>query len=288
MSYRLVTDSCANLTNAQTKEHNITVIPLSFYIDGKQYKSYDENSPVELSAFYEYMLDGKRILTSCANREDIFDVLRPILANGEDVLYLAFSSALSATYESAVGAFDELRGEFPQRKLHVCDSRCAALGQGLLVTLAARQKAGGLDLEQLRQWCENQKQSIAHWFTVSDLRYLKQSGRLGNLAAAVANLLGIRPVLHVDNEGRLISVHKIRGVNRAVQKMVDQLESTRLEESPIIWITDAKNPELRNALIAEIESRMSIAELYVGELDPVIGAHSGPGTLALFFLAKER
>lgn len=288
MAYRIITDSCANLTNAQAKEHNISVVPLSFIIDDKQYKSYDENSPVDLSVFYDYMLEGKRIFTSCANHDDIIDVVRPVLDAGEDVLYIAFSSALSATYEAVGLALAELQTEYPDRKLHIVDSRCAALGQGLFVALAAREKAAGADIDTLRDWCENNKLSICHWFTVSDLRYLKQSGRLGNLAAAVANLLGIKPVLHVDDEGRLISMHKVRGVHRAVQKMADQLEASKCDDAPIIWINDARAPELRDAMIAEIKARMPIAELYTGELDPVIGAHSGPGTLALFFVGKER
>ncbi|MCL2671817.1 MAG: DegV family protein [Clostridiales bacterium] len=288
MPYRILTDSCANLTNAQTKENNISIIPLSFNIEDKQYKSYDENSPVDLSVFYEYMLEGKRIFTSCANREDIFSVMRPLLNAGEDILYICFSSALSATFDAAGLALADLRREYPNRKIYIVDSRCAALGEGLFVTLAARQKAAGLDIDALRDWCEANKLRVCHWFTVSDLRYLKQSGRLGNLAAAVANLLGIKPVLHVDDEGRLISMHKVRGVHRAIGRMVDQLEATKSDDAPIIWINDARAPELRDALITEIKSRMPIAELYTGELDPIIGAHSGPGTLALFFLGKER
>ena len=218
--------------------------------------------------------------------------MRPVLESGRDILCLSFSSALSTTYQSAVIAAEELREAFPEAKVHVVDSLCASLGQGLLVYLCAREKAAGRSLTGLRDYAEATKGHICHWFTVDDLNHLKRGGRVSAATALLGTMLSIKPVLHVDNEGRLIPVSKVRGRKASLKALVDKMEETAVDalgkQTVFISHGDCEGDAL---LVAdEITRRFGNRDIHLNYVGPVIGNHSGPGTMALFlfFVGSKR
>ena len=243
----------------------------------------------DTKAFYEAMRQGESATTSAANPDAWANAMEPVLAQGKDVLVIAFSSGLSTTYQSAVIAADELREKYPDRKIAVVDSLCASLGQGLLCWHAARKQDEGLSLEALTAWLEEHKLNLCHWFTVDDLAYLKRGGRISAATALVGTLLNIKPVLHVDDEGHLVSVSKSRGRKASLQAMVDQMEKSALPgENDYIMICHGDCYEDAQLLANMCKEKLGVKEVFIGYTGAVIGSHSGPGTLALFFLGSKR
>ena len=214
-----------------------------------------------------------------------------MLQAGKDVLVVAFSSGLSATCNSARIAAQELSEQYPDRKIYVVDSLCASLGQGLLVWYAARMKAEGKSMEEVRDWLEENKLHLCHWFTVDDLHFLKRGGRISPATAVVGTMLSIKPVMHVDDEGRLIKVGTARGRNASLKALVDHMEETAIDPSAqTVFISHGDCLEDVNKVVEDVKRRFGIpAERFViNNVGPVIGAHSGPGTVALFFLGSKR
>ena len=207
----IMTDSCCDLTDEMARELGIVVVPLSLEMGGQTYRNWLDGRDIAFQDFYSRIRAGETATTSAVSVGDFQEQMREILSQGKDILHLSFSSALSTTYQSAVIAADDLREEFPDGQVLVVDSRCASLGQGLLVYLCAREKAAGRSLTGLRDYAEATKGQICHWFTVDDLNHLKRGGRISAATALVGTMLSIKPVLHVDDEGRLISVSKARG-----------------------------------------------------------------------------
>ena len=212
-----------------------------------------------------------------------------MLASGEDVLVLTFSSGLSTTYQSAVIAAEELMETYPERKVNVVDTRCASLGQGLFVHYACKKQQEGLDLEQLTAWCEENKLHLCHWFTVDDLMYLKRGGRVSAATALVGTMLQIKPVLHVDDEGHLINKGKVRGRKASVDALVKKMQETALPgENDVVYICHGDCWEDARYLEAQVKEKCGVKEVFAYYTGAVIGSHSGPGTLALFFLGEHR
>ena len=228
--YVLITDSSADLSQEMVQELGVTVLPLSFTIQGKIYRNYPDNREMDLALFYDMLRAGELATTSAVNVAEYTQAVEPILQEGKDVLILAFSSGLSSTYQASVLAAGELREKYPDRKIYTVDTLCASLGQGLLVYLAAQEQRKGKSIEEVRDWAEETKLHLCHQFTVDDLHFLKRGGRISATTAVVGSMLQIKPVLHVDNEGRLINIGKARGRQASLKALVDKMEKTVTEE----------------------------------------------------------
>lgn len=290
MRFEIVTDSSCNLTEELIDRFGVHVLPLTFMIDGAQYQSYLKGERTDLKQFYTTMREGKVITTSLPNMAESEELLRGLLDAGRDVLYVGFSSGLSGTYEATSLLLRELEEEYPDRKIISVDTLAASLGEGLLVYLAAQRAQAGASIEEVRDWLEENKLHLAHWFTVDDLMFLLRGGRVSKTSAYAGTLLNIKPVMHVDDEGHLVPVDKVRGRKKAIHALVDHMEETAQQpvEEQVVFITHGDCMEDAEHLADEIRRRLGVTQFVFNYVDPVIGAHSGPGTLALFFLASER
>ncbi len=285
--FTIVTDSSADLPAGLVQELGVEVIPLAFTIQGKTYRNYPDDREMDPKAFYQMLRSGEVATTSAANAFEFTSAVEPILQAGRDVLILAFSSGLSTTCQSAQLAAQELSEKYPERKVYAVDTLAASLGQGLLVWLAAQEKNEGRDIEEVREWVEENKLRLCHWFTVDDLHFLKRGGRISAATAVVGSMLSIKPVLHVDDEGHLINVGKARGRAASLTALVDKMEETAIDVDTVFishgdCLADAEKVK------AMVEERFGTQKVVINHIGPVIGAHAGPGTLALFFLGTQR
>ena len=227
--------------------------------------------------------------TSAINPTGWEDAIEPILAAGRNALVITFSSGLSTTYQSAVIAAEELQAKYPERTVRVVDSLCASLGQGLLVWYACQKRDAGMSLDELTDWLEENKFRLCHWFTVDDLMYLKRGGRVSAATALVGTMLQIKPVLHVDDEGHLINVAKARGRKASIEALAKKLGELGLPgENSTVFISHGDCIEDAKLLETMLKERYGVQEAVIGYVGAVIGSHSGPGTLALFFLGSHR
>lgn len=287
--YVLITDSSADLSQEMVQELGVTVLPLSFTIQGKTYRNYPDNREMDLPLFYDMLRAGELATTSAVNVAEYTQAVEPILQEGKDVLILAFSSGLSSTYQASVLAAGELREKYPDRKIYTVDTLCASLGQGLLVYLAAQEQRKGKSIEEVRDWVEETKLHLCHQFTVDDLHFLKRGGRISATTAVVGSMLQIKPVLHVDNEGHLINVGKARGRQASLKALVDKMEKTVTEEGrKTVFISHGDCRKDAVTVADMVRERFGTQDIRINFVGPVIGAHSGPGTLALFYLGTER
>lgn len=285
----LMTDSSADLSQEMVQELGVTVLPLSFTIQGKVYRNYPDNREMDLPLFYDMLRAGELATTSAVNVAEYTQAVEPILQEKKDVLILAFSSGLSSTYQASVLAAEELREKYPDRKIYTVDTLCASMGQGLLVYLAVQEQRKGKNIEEVRDWAEAAKLHLCHQFTVDDLHFLKRGGRISATTAVVGSMLQIKPVLHVDNEGRLINIGKARGRQASLKALVDKMEKTVTEEGKkTVFISHGDCRKDAVAVADMVRERFGTQDIRINYVGPVIGAHSGPGTLALFYLGTER
>ena len=286
--YIIATDSCCDFDENLIRELDLTVIPLSVHLGQDHFRNYPGEMP-ESHVFYTRLSKGEPAQTSAPNVEAFKDAFRPFLEAGKDVLYLGFSSALSATYQNAAMAVEELREAFPDAVIRAVDTLCASMGQGLLVDLAVQEKRKGKSLEEVASFVQETIPHLCHWFTVGDLSQLRRGGRLSAGKAIVGNLLNIKPVLHVDHGGRLVPMESAKGRKKSVEALVRHMEETAIApETQRIYISHGDCLGDAEVLAAAIQSKLGVASVTIGDVGPVIGAHSGLGTLALFFLGKER
>lgn len=283
----IMTDSCCDLTDAVAQEMGLAVLPLSVIQEGKEYKDYLDHRELPPDLFYSRLRQGSLGSTSAANVAAFHEAMEPILREGKDILCLSFSSALSTTYQSAVIAAGELRELYPDQVIHVIDTKCASLGQGLLVYLAGQEKAKGKTIDEVKAYVEETLPHLCHWFTVDDLHHLKRGGRVSAAAAIVGTMLQMKPVLHVDDEGRLIPVSKVRGRKASIKALLDKMEELHISNEPV-FISHGDCLEEVEDMARQIKERFGTKEVYINYVGPVIGNHSGPGTIALFFLGKHR
>ena len=290
MSFAIVTDSSSNLPEDIIDQHDLTVLPLTFMVDGEEYRSYLKGEKTDLSQFYTMMREGKVITTSLPNLKESRETIEALLREGRDVLYLGFSSGLSGTYQAIELLLTELAGLYPDRTVASVDTLAASLGEGLLVYYAAKMREEGASIEKVRDWVEEHKLHLAHWFTVDDLMFLFRGGRVSRTSAWAGTLLNIKPVMHVDDEGHLIPLEKVRGRKKSLKALVDHMEQTAM--SPVadqtVFITHGDCLEDAEYVADLVRERFGVSDVLINWVDPVIGAHSGPGTMALFFLASER
>ncbi len=286
MSYQIITDNCCDLEQAMYEKLGVTVINLSMLYKGEEYKDMNETFLKEL---YSGMRNGDVATTSAVNPDGWASVIEPALQAGKDALVLTFSSGLSTTYQSAVIAADELSEKYPERKIRVIDTLCASLGQGLFLWYACKKRDEGYSLEQLADYCEQLRPKLSHWFTVDDLMFLKRGGRISAATALVGTMLQIKPVLHVDDEGHLINVSKARGRKASIEALAKKLGETGLPgENDTVFICHGDCIEDARYLENLLKEKYGVKEAYIYYTGGVIGSHSGPGTLALFFLGDKR
>ena len=283
----IVTDSSADLSAEMVAELGLEVLPLSFTVQGKTYHNYPDGREMDLNAFYRMLREGEMATTSAVNVAEYTAMLEPLLQAGKDVLVLAFSSGLSTTYQSSVIAVNELSEQYPDRKIYTVDTLCASLGQGLLVWHAAQVQKAGKSIEEVRDWTEENKLHLCHWFTVDDLHFLKRGGRISAATAVVGTMLSIKPVLHVDDEGHLISMGKARGRGASLTALVDHMEQTATDVDTV-FISHGDCLADAEKVAADVRKRFGTRDVVINTIGPVIGAHAGPGTVALFFLGTKR
>ena len=285
--YVIVTDSSADLPASLVQELGVEVLPLSFTVQGKTYHNYPDDREMDPKVFYKMLRDGEMATTSAVNVAEYTAMLEPLLQAEKDVLVLAFSSGLSTTYQSSVIAVNELAEQYPDRKICTVDTLCASMGQGLMVWLAAQEQKKGKSLEEVRDWVEENKLRLCHWFTVDDLHFLKRGGRISAATAVVGTMLSIKPVLHVDDEGHLISMGKARGRGASLTALVDHMEQTATDVDTV-FISHGDCLADAEKVAADVRKRFGTRDVVINTIGPVIGAHAGPGTVALFFLGTKR
>ncbi len=286
MTYQIITDNCCDMEPAMYEKLGVTVINLTLLYKGAEHQYMDEPF---LKSLYEGMRGGETATTSAVNPDGWASVIEPALQAGQDALVLAFSSGLSTTYQSAVIAASDLQEKYPERKILVLDTLCASLGQGLLLWYACKKRDEGASLEQLADYCTNLIPKLSHWFTVDDLMFLKRGGRISAATALVGTMLQIKPVLHVDNEGHLVNVSKARGRKASIEALAKKLEETGLPgENETVFICHGDCIADAQYLENLVKEKYGVKEVYTYYTGGVIGSHSGPGTLALFFLGTHR
>lgn len=286
MSYRILTDSCCDFPEKLYGELNVAKIALTVNFRGVEHLDFSDDS---LKDMYAGLRAGEPATTAAANPDGWGKAMEPILAEGHDLLVMAFSSGLSTTYQSAVIAADEMREKYPQRDIRVVDTLCASLGQGLLVWYACKKRDEGLSLAELHTWVEENKLHLCHRFTVDDLMYLKRGGRISAATALVGTMLNIKPVLHVDDEGHLINVGKARGRKASINALADKMGELRGDyDNSTVFICHGDCIEDAEYLAKTVKERFGVKEVLIGYTGAVIGSHSGPGTLALFFMGIHR
>ncbi len=287
MSYRIFTDATSDLPAQFAESLHVTVLPMGFTMEEKEYFYIPGRSDMPIETFFEKMRAGVPVTTAQVNTFAFLEAFEPVLQAGEDILYIGFSSKLSGTVQSALAAADELKTKYPARKVVVVDSCSASLGEGLLVYYAARKH--DLSLEALAKWVEDNKLRFVHWFTVDDLVYLKRGGRISGATAAIATILNIKPVMHVDNEGYLVAVEKVQGRKKSLRSLFERMEKTvdtTVTDTVFIGHCASKaDAEYVATLVHEKYPNMMV---HIDDIGTSIGAHSGPGTIALFFVGNER
>ncbi len=289
MGYKIVTDSCANLTYSQIKEYDVEVISLKYFVDDKDYYSYIKGQEIDFSEAYKILRAKGNITTSLVNRDDCDKTILPILESGEDVLVLAFSSGLSGTYQNIVNAAEDYREMFPDRKVVVVDTLAASMGEGLVVHYAVKLKNEGKTIEEVASWVEENKLSFCHIFTLDDLFFLKRGGRLSGTSAVLGSLMNIKPLMHVANDGKLYVTGKARGRKAAINHLIESVGEKGTDiENQDIFIVHGDCEEEAKIIGEEVKKRYNVNNVVYNCLDPVIVSHSGPGTLAIFFIGNER
>lgn len=282
----IITDSSADLPKSVACDMGVTVIPLEVNIDGIGCKYNDE---IDIKEFYAWLRDKKGAKTSAINLDRFTEVFEGFVKEGKDVIYIGFSSGLSATFMAAKNAAEELSEKYPDRKIIAVDSLCASLGQGLLVKHAVDKKNAGASIEEVAQFVEENRLNLCHWFTVEDLFFLKRGGRVSAATAVMGTVLQIKPVMHVDDAGKLINVEKARGRAASINSLFAKMKETAIDpEKQTIYISHGDCYDDAKKLADMITAEFGITDILISEVGPVIGAHSGPGTLALFFLGSKR
>ena len=285
--YIILTDSCCDFSAEMVDELGLHVLPLSFMMEGKEYFNYPDNRDIDPQVFYNKLRAGTLGTTSAINVAVFTETMTSIVESGKDILCVSFSSGLSTTYQSACIAAKDVMAAHPECRILVADSRAASLGQGLLVYLTVQEKNKGRSLEELRDFVEERKDHIDHWFTVDDLNHLKRGGRVSAAAALVGTMLQMKPVLHVDGEGHLIPVSKVRGRKASVRALLDKMDEL-VEDPSVVFISHGDCEDEARGLADMIQAKYPVEKLVINYVGPVIGNHSGPGTLALFFQGKHK
>lgn len=288
-NYAIITDSSCDLPDSLVKELELEVLPLAFIMDGKTYRNYPDNREMSPKDFYNKQREGIMATTNAVNVGEAADAMETVLKRGEDVLALAFSSGLSTTCNSFQIAAGDLADQYPDRKIFVVDTLCASLGQGMFVYQAAKLRQAGKSIEEVRDWAEQNRLNQCHWFTVNDLFFLKKGGRVSAATAVVGTMLQIKPVMHVDNEGHLIKVDTARGRKASLNALVDKVGELAVDPAAqTMFISNSDCQEDAQYVADQVKAKYGTREIIINSIGPVIGAHTGPGCVALFFTGQHR
>ena len=289
LDYIILTDSSCDLPLKIIEKLNISVVPLSVCIGDVKYKNYPNESEITNSKFYDLLRKKNVSKTSGVNINDFIDKMESFLKEGKDILYLGFSSTLSCTYNNALNAVHDLLEKYPERKICTVDTLCGSLGQGLIVYLTALEKKKGMLLEEAKTFVEKTKMSVSHWFVLDDLNHAKRGGRVSAATAMIGNMLNIKPILHVDESGKIVSDGKVRGRKAAIDFIAEKFGQTAIQpDKSTVCIShgdcegDAKN------LAGLLKKNFKVKDIIINYMGPVIGSHGGPDALALFFLGNKR
>lgn len=286
--FKLVTDTASDLPRTYLEEHDIDVLSLAYIIDGA---TYNWEHPMDDHVFYDKMRAGAMPTTSQVNMEDAKSYFEQLITGQDEILCLAFSSGLSGTYNSIAVAAKEICEEHPDKKIRVVDTKAASLGQGLMVDWARRMRDEGKSVDETADFMEQHYNQFGHVFTVDDLNHLHRGGRVSKATAVIGTLANIKPLLHVDDEGHLINVDKVRGRKKSLLALVDMMEKKmgdHLADNKTIFISHGDCPEDAQFVADEVKRRFGITDFLIHYVGPTIGAHTGPGVVALFFYGKER
>ena len=287
-SYVIFTESTGDLTPALIEAADLRVLPMAFTLDGKDYRNYPDGREMSSHDYYEKLRAGSLCTTSQVTMLEFQQAFTPVLEAGQDILYLAFSSGLSGTYQSGCIAAEELKEKFPGRRIVCVDSLQASMGEGLFCYLVGKKRCQGADLDTAADYARQIAPQVCAWFTVDDLMFLKRGGRVSSAAAVAGTLLGIKPVLHVDEEGHLIPKEKVRGRRASLDALVKHFEATALDKTGgTVFISHGDCADDARYVIDKLRA-LGVREIEMGDIGPVIGAHSGPGTVALFWLGSKR
>ena len=285
--FRIVTDTSSNLPTAYLKAENITVIPFTFHTESGEQSCMDTAS-FDAKAFYTAMRNGEKVTTSQIPPQRFVDNIRPMLENGEDVLFVSMSSGISGSYASSKIAANQLAEEFPERKILTVDTYSASLAEGIVVMRAVECRKEGLSIDETYQILRALRHRIAQIFTVGDLRYLKRTGRLSNLEAAVGTVWQIKPLLKGDPEGKIVCFAKVRGRQRAIEEMAKRYEELVISpETQTVCISHADCEADAQILASMLRRSKPPKDILIVDYEPVTGSHVGPGALALFFVSDD-
>ncbi len=288
-NYVIITDSAADISVEQEKEWDTPIIKMSYLLNGTLYVNNPDHSELSVPEFYQILKNGAKASTSAINIGDFTDAFTPYLKDGKDVLYIGFSSGLSATYQNAINAISELREEFPDRKIEAVDSLCASFGQGLLVYLCSEQKKAGKTLDEVKAYAEQMRHKICHEFTVDDLGQLKRGGRISSAAAFFGSVLQIKPMLFVNEIGKLAAYDKVRSRRLSLAKLVDMIFAEISDDTSLpIFISHGDCEDDLHLVIDMLKEKLPKRKIITNYIGPVIGAHSGYKTLAIFCVGENR
>lgn len=288
MGYLITTDNMADLPEEYLKEKQLLTMSLTYLLNGQTYNA--ENS-LPYQEFYKKMREGCMPTTSQINPQEAKEKLEEFLKINKNIIHIAFSGGLSGTFNSVRLAAQELMEEQPDCRITVIDSLAASMGEGLLVYKALEQQEAGLSYEEMVEWIENNKLHVCHYFTVDDLFHLYRGGRVSKAAAVLGTMINLKPVLHVDDEGHLIPLSKVRGRKKSLNALVDGMEKQMgsfREKNDIIFLSHGDCYEDALYVQEQIKKRFGIEKFMISPVGPTIGAHSGPGTVALFFMGEAR
>ena len=286
--YVIITDSTSDLPQEYAAKLDLAIIPYVFQMEGREYFNYLDHREFPATDFYSALKEGKTASTSLVTEERYTQFFEPYLQQGKDILYMCLSTGLSGSYHQCKLAADALAEKYPGRKLEMIDSLCASMGQGLLAYYACKARDEGQSVTEAAQYIRDLIPHICHLVCVDDLNHLRRGGRVTGAAAFVGTMLSIKPILHVDDEGRLIPFAKVRGSNGALEYIVERMQKVTDGSSQIVFISHGDAPERAQKLADLIKSNLGLNSFVLSHIGPVVGAHAGPGTLALFFKGSKR
>ena len=282
------TDTTSDLPESFIKENNLTLHQLHYIVDGI---TYGDEKHLEIRDFFNRMRNGATVSTFATNPDVSKEIFRKQVEEGYDIIHIAFSSGLSSAYNNSVIAAKEVLADYPDARIEVIDSLCASGGQGLYVWHALKLQKEGKSMDEIIKWLNDNKLHLCHSFTVDDLAYLHKGGRISKTVKVFGTLLNIKPVLHVDNEGKLVPLQNVRGRKKSLNSLVDQMESllgNYRDKNDLIIITHGDCLEDAEYVRDQVKARLGYTNFMISYLSPTIGSHSGPGTLALFYLGTSR
>ena len=284
----IMTDSCCDLTAQMAEELGVVVLPLHLLIGEETFANYLDGREIGFKEFYDRVRNGAMPTTSAVSVGAFEDAMRAAAQEGKDILCLNFSSALSTTYQSAVIAAETVRDEFPEATIRVLDTLSASVGQGLLIYLCAQQKAEGKSIDEVYEYAQSMIPHMSHWVTVDDLNHLKRGGRISATTAFVGSMLSIKPIIYINEEGKLINIGKARGRKPALLQVVSEMEKRLLDPSLPMFISHGDCEEDAKFVAEEVHKRTGAEVKLISYVGPVIGSHTGAGVIALCFVGKER